>query len=469
MTNEGGVVTAKKQPLLPRWLKIVLILVGTLLFLAASAWVLLDIVTRQDLRAALAETRALGWPTEIDELYPEPIPDEENAALLYQQAFGQLALTNDEDERICDVDSLETWSALTEEEQDTVRQALKKNANYLMLLHQAARLEKCQFDLRYSDGFAMLLPHLTEMRQAVRVLRAAALVALAEGDTEQACQHWLDSVALARDAGDEKILISELVRLACFSMSTHTLESMVESGQLTDSQLAQAASALEDLDLRPGLADSLRGELAFARSIFAGPATGLEEVLRYSGPGYPLRLLSRLYCSPLARPWRQHDRATHLMLMREGIELAEQPYAASASRRRQWEQKVPPTPHWRAPLTARLLPALTRASQAAAGGEARRDLAQTALALERYRLAHGQYPESLDALVPDILPEVPLDPFDGKPLRYVRSDERVAVYSVGTNLQDDGGDDQPSYGVTPDIVFTLRRAPEQGGEKGPPP
>ena len=466
MENEVGVVTAKKEPLLPRWLKFLLILVGMLFFLAAGTWVLLDIITRQDLRAALAEVEALAWPLTPGALYPEPIPDEENAALLYQQAFAQLALTNDEDVAICTVDTLEAWSALTEEEQDTVRRALKKNANYLMLLHQAVRLEKCQFDLRYSDGFAMLLPHLVEIRHAARVLQAAALVALTEGDTEQACQHWLDSVALARHTGDEKILISELVRVACLSISTHTLESMVESGRLSDSQLAQAASALEDFDLRPGLAESLRGELAFARSIFTASFTELEGMFRYGGPPDRFQLLLRSYCSPFARPWRQHDQATHLVLLKEGIEIAEQPYAASASRRRQWEQKVPPTPHWRAPLTAMLLPALTRASQAAAGGEARRDLARTALALERYRLAHGQYPESLDALVPDILPEVPLDPFDGKPLRYVRSD-RVAVYSIGEDLQDDSGsEEQGTSGRPRDIVFTLRQAPTPTEEAG---
>ncbi len=39
-------------------------------------------------------------------------------------------------------------------------------------------------------------------------------------------------------------------------------------------------------------------------------------------------------------------------------------------------------------------------------------------ALELYRDRYGDYPESLEALVPEFLTQVPLNPFDGKPLRY---------------------------------------------------
>ncbi len=35
---------------------------------------------------------------------------------------------------------------------------------------------------------------------------------------------------------------------------------------------------------------------------------------------------------------------------------------------------------------------------------------------ERYRLATGDFPETLDQLVPDYLEELPPDPFDGEPL-----------------------------------------------------
>ena len=54
-------------------------------------------------------------------------------------------------------------------------------------------------------------------------------------------------------------------------------------------------------------------------------------------------------------------------------------------------------------------------------------LSETALAIERYRLAHhDQLPATLQDLVPAYLPAVPADPFDGKPLRYQMSSERLS-------------------------------------------
>jgi hypothetical protein len=62
---------------------------------------------------------------------------------------------------------------------------------------------------------------------------------------------------------------------------------------------------------------------------------------------------------------------------------------------------------------------------------------QIILALRRYQLESGALPQTLDALVPNYLPQVPGDDFDGQPFRYLA--EKKLLYSVGENLQDDGG------------------------------
>ena len=51
--------------------------------------------------------------------------------------------------------------------------------------------------------------------------------------------------------------------------------------------------------------------------------------------------------------------------------------------------------------------------------------------------AEGRLPERLAELVPVYLSSVPLDHFDGRPLRYVR--DRRIVYSIGRDLVDAGG------------------------------
>ncbi len=88
---------------------------------------------------------------------------------------------------------------------------------------------------------------------------------------------------------------------------------------------------------------------------------------------------------------------------------------------------------------------------------------RTMLALERYRLAEGTYPERLDTLVPRFIAAVPLDPWSGKPLCYRRlaqhdeSGREYLLYSVGADGQDDGG--TPPKGSTPNMIEALRRDP----------
>jgi hypothetical protein len=63
-----------------------------------------------------------------------------------------------------------------------------------------------------------------------------------------------------------------------------------------------------------------------------------------------------------------------------------------------------------------------------------------ACGLERYRLAHGQYPETLEALVPQFAEKLPHDIIGGQPLKYRRTaDSQFVLYSVGWNETDDGG------------------------------
>ena len=76
----------------------------------------------------------------------------------------------------------------------------------------------------------------------------------------------------------------------------------------------------------------------------------------------------------------------------------------------------------------------------AAEAEAQRRILITALALERYRIAHGAYPKTLAGLVPEILKVPPADFMDGRPLRYRLTDDgHFMAYSVGLGGVDNGG------------------------------
>jgi hypothetical protein len=95
---------------------------------------------------------------------------------------------------------------------------------------------------------------------------------------------------------------------------------------------------------------------------------------------------------------------------------------------------------WQHAITRMILPALTKAYSKEIRHVALMRNAQTACAIERFRLANAdRLPDRLDELVPDFLPAVLEDPMDGKPLKYRRLDKGYVVYSVGDDDQDDGG------------------------------
>jgi hypothetical protein len=71
---------------------------------------------------------------------------------------------------------------------------------------------------------------------------------------------------------------------------------------------------------------------------------------------------------------------------------------------------------------------------------------ETMIALERYRNAHADYPQTLDQLVPAYLPALPQDPWSDQPLRYKRIDpvqdphrRAYLLYSVAADGKDNGG------------------------------
>jgi hypothetical protein len=132
---------------------------------------------------------------------------------------------------------------------------------------------------------------------------------------------------------------------------------------------------------------------------------------------------------------------------------------------------------------------------------ARLRAAQLMVALRLYQSEKGKAPATLDALVPEYLPEVPADPYDGRPFRYrlsagervewpaddsghivpagaLRREEsptrRVAagqgvLWCVGEDCRDDGGRRQRRAATCrpgEDQVF-LVPLPPRGGRQGP--
>jgi len=61
------------------------------------------------------------------------------------------------------------------------------------------------------------------------------------------------------------------------------------------------------------------------------------------------------------------------------------------------------------------------------------------LGLEVFKSKTGEYPEVLAELVPSILPSLPIDPYDGRAVRFMKKGRRYQFYSVGPDGKDSEG------------------------------
>lgn len=63
-----------------------------MLLLPAAVWLYYDIKFGRQLEAKLAELKAQGMPLTLAEAAPQPVPDDQNAAVSYQKVFKEIVV-----------------------------------------------------------------------------------------------------------------------------------------------------------------------------------------------------------------------------------------------------------------------------------------------------------------------------------------------------------------------------------------
>jgi glycerophosphoryl diester phosphodiesterase len=309
--------------------------------------------------------------------------------------------------------------------------------------------------------FTTPLPDVQETRGVVVLLDLAAEREGRDGRGGAALRYVQPMVNAARSLDGEPFLISALVRMACDRMAAkrveRTLGLAVPRGRLAAVQSLLAQEADADLFWY-----ALRGERAVLDRMLTSLRTGAITLrdLAQIGSGAPLSTEATL--DARARQWvyephLANDHATFLELLAEAYEARHQPEHEQRAALAAIEGRFRGLP-FGARLTRLLTPSFHKPHDASLRVKAHLRCAVAGIAAERFRLARGRWPNGLDEIPQDILPAVPRDPFDGKPLKYARSDDGVTVYSVGLDGQDDGGtirDDLPAGEPGQDVGFRL--------------
>ena len=412
-----------------------------LLLISSVAWSLYLAALNRQVDAKLDEIRKAGYPATLDELNAwYAYPEGENAADVYEQAFAALDTnyTKWNDLPVLGEGTLpELGEPLSADMKKGIGEFLAVNAKAIDLLHQAAAIKGCRYNVDFSLGMETMLPHLDDLRRCSLMLGLATVLAVEDGRADDVAKAIRSGIAVADSLRNDPVIISQLVRIACLSITTNNLQRAMNRTELTPEQCA-------DLAERLGVAeapDTLVRAMAAERCMFYACLLPDSEIWKeeWAGP-IRMRIARAAGASVKARLlWLDVMQRFMDALRVPESELYRKTTAVEAEVIGELQQDVRHVNYVSASMVFALLPTYPGWIAQHLKCNAQLRTARTALAVEQFRQEQGRLPKTLDELVPKYLDVVPPDPIDGKPIRYRLLDKGYVVYSIGRDEIDDGG------------------------------
>ena len=428
--------------------RIVVALAAFALVLGSTGWVLHRAaqIRRQ---TEIDLIRAAGEPLTFEDLKAlrEPIPDEQNGALMLVRLFE--AMDEEQREHLSTINgSYWQWTELGErwnaETWEAMEAALALQEETLAGLHAAVALEQGAFPNEWSLDTSLV--HGSEVRHAVKLLAMEAMARVQRGDiagSMASCQ------AMLRVAGwleADPFLISLLVRIACESSAIGTLEWMLAASEPDEASLQTFQARLEQLhDDHESLRRALFGERVISLAIYSSARAGTTSPL-ISSPAY--QWVSAMFLLP---GFVDVNEQKYLQFVREWCEAAKLPLNKAWPRMKELDGRMASLSFYHA-VAGIALPSLARAMTIYVQSRVHACAAAAAIEVELYRRTHGRWPATLEEVFADAPTPLPRDPFNGNaPMRYIVDETGCTIYSLGENEIDDGG----STSGRADIAFRL--------------
>jgi hypothetical protein len=347
--------------------------------------------------AAIIAAGEPGSSQELNKRYAEP-PASENAAELYTQAFEAL-----------------TPSQSSAEAKTPA--FLARNQKALALLLQAADRKSCRYPIDLGEGFSVKMPHLAQIKKCGLLLESEAVSQAAQGRTDAAARAVMAGLNLARSLENEPLLISRLVETIGLTSAAQGLEQSLSRQAFTGPQLQSLQTAFQDAESASSFLLPLFGERAMFISALRLPTAELADTLKQFDQNNQLGADVIVY---LKSPTYPQDVNFALDYFSNLLAVAKMPFPQCLSPEAQ--STIPDIQtaidsHYT--LSATFLPALGNLLLRGGEAAARVRVAQISLAIERYRLKNANtLPNALKDLAPAFIDTVPVDPFDGQPIRY---------------------------------------------------
>lgn len=408
-----------------RRLRIVLIV----LLILAVVWVALDYISAARLNTTLDAIREQGDPASLEEFLAEkraPNPEAGEGRVgefIYSlkpsvMAYPGVTVVGGWTDGVPSFDQQQTWAAWSPEVEADLRRVVDANRDLLAKAHELFSLpsEPSGVMLHYAFPTADMplwsgkIPDLLTMRGIQNLLTMEAMLYAKTGDTAGAVAALDTAFNSARHMSScMPSLINEMIGVALRSLAIINLGMLNEVVAFSNDDASKLDAQLQAIDTLEGLVRGFKLErlsIAEFQSAIAADSS-----LEWRN------IFANLYGARPLRFWLNHDINAGVRVMTLAVEAAGTPRLERKPVEDRMQQEIAEL-SWKTPLSTTAIPNLLRSSQQEdeAIGFAR--LARITLALNRYKQDNGAYPENLDALAPEYIPEIPQDPFSGNPPSY---------------------------------------------------
>jgi hypothetical protein len=415
------------------------------------------LVLGRRVEAELARIKASGEPVCAAELAGQPLPDASNGAIPYSKAFKLLKRT-DRGGTYIDLRNCDLLSASGRNEPKTwanAREAIVTNSKALSLAEQAAAMPNCRFATNWAAGFGALFPYHYPLRLLANLAAIRAVVQARDGDMDGAAKSIALVLRMSYSTKDDATLISPLSRAAIIEYAAAAVRAAADYGQFSDAQASSLAAAFFGVDLGPSFVRALSGERAMIQTTFAiirrHPADFAES---WDDTSLTARAYWYCYGTYIGRPFFYRDQLESLRFMRKQIRICSLTYRQIRQLDLTWmdEQRA-------GPMTAIVCPIFVGARAGVDDATAEARGSQVFLAIQSYKRRFSAYPASLAAQKASIHWNLNTeDVFSGKDYVYRKVGRGFLLYSIGSNLKDDGGreDRIPAQGNPYDIIWKTK-------------
>jgi len=285
---------------------------------------------------------------------------------------------------------------------------------------------------RYHSDWEGRMPSLLDIRTLGNVTYLDALLNLEAGRPDDAAKAIATGLAVSGSLRQEPELIAQLMRIAVGINQCEAARRLVIQSEPSKASLEDLATWLIENRTPDPARVGLISELKHVNAAFIRLENGefqpeMRDLLVFLGGSNVRRHDSPFWLGPRARLWRPLVRVARARYLQRVGDLLE---VQAGSRPR------PPFPSSPAPLGSAWVPymsaGLERAIDSFDRFNSTLSATELAVALRRFRLDHGTYPDALSALVPAYVSRVPIDPFTGQPPVYARQ-------GAGFHLLAEGG------------------------------